>query len=166
MSAADRSPVDAVTILTAIARLLRATPHGSPTDPEVQRLARDLEDTASAVALATSARPQQLEDAALFADGQWERDLARILYGTAAVDDTLTRLAALSQDTAVTVLLSRLTPEMSDTDVVKQLRRDRTTPTALSDLENQIILGQITLPGRSADESRYLVRKAKPDSDL
>lgn len=63
----------------------------------------------------------------------------------------------------VTELLDGLTAEMSDRTVVKHLSRGGPTVQtldALSYLENQVRLRDLSLPGRSYSESEKLIRKA------
>lgn len=94
MSADERSAADAVYILQAVARLLRASPIKS-LDPNWADLhAGYLEDAAGAVVRDAQLDPQEVKDGAKYVGSEWESALIPILFGEDQALDIIRRARA------------------------------------------------------------------------
>lgn len=81
MSADERSAADAVYVLSAIARLLRASPYRGQVPVDwVEMHAGYLEDIAGAVARDANLEPKQLADGAGYVGTEWESALIPIIF--------------------------------------------------------------------------------------
>ncbi|MBR7551247.1 hypothetical protein KC220_22155, partial [Mycobacterium tuberculosis] len=72
MSAEQRSAADAVYVLNAIARLMRASPHATENMEWTEMHAEYLEEIAGAVQRDAALDPHMLEDGAAYVGREWE----------------------------------------------------------------------------------------------
>lgn len=81
MSANERGAADAVYALTAVARLLRASPYAAEDPSWAELHATYFEDIAGAVQRDAALRAEDVENGAKYVGLEWESALIPILYG-------------------------------------------------------------------------------------
>lgn len=92
MGANQRSAADAVHVLNAVARLLRASPYKNENPDWAETHAEYLEDVAVAVKRDAAIDAQVLEDGARWAGREWEHALIPILFGYDRLEEIDRRL--------------------------------------------------------------------------
>lgn len=92
MSAEERSAADAVYVLRAVARLLRASPNNSLTPEWAEQHAGYLVDVADAVIRDAGLDRARVDDGAKYVGLEWESALIPILFPEEQIDAIISRL--------------------------------------------------------------------------